>query len=68
MLFFISGVALLDAMKPSFINVFSVHYFFQHTSLNQMALLFRYFLANYTLQKSLSKAVFLLECLNILNS
>lgn len=29
--------------ETSFTNVFSVHYFFQHTSLNQMALLFKYF-------------------------
>lgn len=42
-LFFISGVALLDVIKLSFTNMFSVHYFFQHTSLNQMTLLFRYF-------------------------
>lgn len=41
--FIITGIALLDTVKPSFTNVFSVHYFFQCTKLNQVSLLYRYF-------------------------
>lgn len=63
--FLIRGIALLDTMNPSFTNMFSVHYFFQCISLNQVALLFRYFLANYSLQKSLSKDFILLDLLNV---
>lgn len=64
--YFISGIALLDAVKPSRTNMLSVPLFLSVQQLKPSGHCFSdTFLANHSLQKSLSKDFSLLDLLKM---